>query len=335
MTDARYAQYENLLHLLILLETRSNGIGLADIQEVAGVQRRAAERMRDVLVRALPIDELRDGTTKRWRLRKPVLRNALAPTTEELTAIRRASALLEQQGDSSSAVLLSVLFDKLQANLTPKARPAFETDLEVSLATDRILHRPGPRENLDEPIIKDLREAILGGNWVKVDLYRRARDSMSWRNLVGPMAFLLGEGRQYLVGFSDHRQRVQLYRLAELRKVRILQEAFVPPEGFDINAWLSRSFGTWQEEPEQVEWQFAPSVAEEVKAFRFHPSQSLTENPDGSISLRFTACGIDEMCWHLFRWGRAVRIVAPERLRRRYEEMLSAAADGLQPSVKW
>ena len=54
MTDARYAQYESLLRLLIMLEGRSDGIGIADIEEVAGIQRRAAERMRDVLLRALP-----------------------------------------------------------------------------------------------------------------------------------------------------------------------------------------------------------------------------------------------------------------------------------------
>ena len=53
MTDARYAQYENLLRLLIMLEGRSDGISLTDIEEVAGVQRRAAERMRDVLLRAM------------------------------------------------------------------------------------------------------------------------------------------------------------------------------------------------------------------------------------------------------------------------------------------
>ena len=42
MTDARYAQYENLLRLLIMLEGRSDGISLTDIEEVAGVLRRAA-----------------------------------------------------------------------------------------------------------------------------------------------------------------------------------------------------------------------------------------------------------------------------------------------------
>ena len=89
MTDARYAQYENLLRLLIMLEGRSDGISLTDIEEVAGVQRRAAERMRDVLLRALPqLEEVREGPSKRWRLEAPVLNRALAPTVDDLAALR-------------------------------------------------------------------------------------------------------------------------------------------------------------------------------------------------------------------------------------------------------
>ena len=111
----------------------------------------------------------------------------------------------------------------------------------------------------------DMREAILGGCWVELDLQTAGFGRMSWRNRVGPIAFLLGEGRQYLVGFSDYRQQVQLFRLARLRGVRVLSEAYERPEGFDLSRWLARSFGTWRDEPHQIEWRFASHVAAEVR----------------------------------------------------------------------
>ncbi len=333
MTDARYAQYESLLRLLIMLEGRSDGIGIADIEEVAGIQRRAAERMRDVLLRALPqLEEVREGASKRWRLEAPVLNRSLAPTLEDLAALNRAVAVLRASGDAGTADCLSTLSDRLRAALERRARPSFEIDLEALLEADGVVHRPGPREALDAEVVGRLREAILCGCWVELDLQTADSGRMSWRNRVGPIAFLLGEGRQYLVGFSDYRQQVQLFRLARLRGVRVLSEAYERPEGFDLSRWLARSFGTWRDEPHQIEWRFASHVAAEVRQFRFHPDQRLTDEADGSVTVRFTACGLDEMCWHLFRWGDAVRVVAPKALRERYEDMLAAAGAALDDS---
>lgn len=335
MTDVRYAQYESLLRLVIMLEGRSDGISIADIEKVAGIQRRAAERMRDVLLRALPqLEEVRDGLSKRWRLEAPVLNRSLAPTLDDLAALNRAVAVLQASGDEGTAECLSTLSDRLRAALARRARPRFETDLEALLEADGVVHRPGPREQLDAQIVGLLREAVLGGCWVELDMQAAASGRMSWRNRVGPIAFLLGEGRQYLVGFSDYRQQVQLFRLANLRGVRVLSEAYERPEGFDLSRWLARSFGTWRGEPHQVEWRFAPHVAAEVRQFRFHPDQRLTDEADGSVTVQFTACGLDEMCWHLFRWGDAVRIVAPETLRERYREVLDAAETTLDQSQR-
>lgn len=93
----------------------------------------------------------------------------------------------------------------------------------------------------------------------------------------------------------------------------MLSEAYERPEGFDLSRWLARSFGTWRDEPHQVEWRFAPHVAAEVRQFRFYPDQRLTDEADGSVTVQFTACGLDETCCHLFRWGDAVRIGAQIR----------------------
>ena len=43
---------------------------------------------------------------------------------------------------------------------------------------------------------------------------------------------------------------------------------------------------------------------------------------DVSLLVKFTATGSVEMCWELFTWGNNVEIVAPQRLRETYANLL-------------
>lgn len=87
------------------------------------------------------------------------------------------------------------------------------------------------------------------------------------------------------------------------------------PRDFNLDAYAARSFGVFQEEPHDVVLRFSPEVADEVAAFQFHPTQTITREPDGSTMVRFRAGGLREIAWHLFTWGDAVMIEAPEELR--------------------
>ena len=90
---------------------------------------------------------------------------------------------------------------------------------------------------------------------------------------------------------------------------------------FDLDRFSRRSFGTFQEEPVAVVLRFAAGVAEDVAEFVFHPDQTVEPNDDGSTTVRFTAGGVEEMCWHLVTWGRRSPVEHPARLRRRLTEM--------------
>jgi hypothetical protein len=42
---------------------------------------------------------------------------------------------------------------------------------------------------------------------------------------------------------------------------------------------------------------FAPEVADEVATFQFHPTQTVTREPDGSSTVRIRAGGLGEIAW--------------------------------------
>ena len=41
----------------------------------------------------------------------------------------------------------------------------------------------------------------------------------------------------------------------------------------------------------------------------------MTEEPDGSLRVEFTASGWIEMAWYLYQWGDQVEVIEPAELR--------------------
>ena len=129
----------------------------------------------------------------------------------------------------------------------------------------------------------------------------------------------------------DAERRLRLYRVEAMTEARALNESFEKPEDFDLQRFAARAFGTFQDprEIDEVVWRFLPEAADHARAFRFHPDQQLEEQPDGSLIVRFRACGHLEMCWHLYAWGDKVEVLKPEKLRRMCEGIRRADFEAL------
>jgi predicted DNA-binding transcriptional regulator YafY len=140
---------------------------------------------------------------------------------------------------------------------------------------------------------------------------------------------LMGEGRQYLVAWSEYQDDVRLFALTGFARIELSDEVFERPLEFDLQAYLSRSFGVFQEEVHDVVWRFTPEAASEARQFLFHPTQEMQDEPDGSLTVRFRAGGMLEMCWHLFRWGDQVEVLEPEGLQKMYRRLLGATPRSL------
>ncbi|MFC6637388.1 helix-turn-helix transcriptional regulator [Sulfitobacter sediminilitoris] len=195
-------------------------------------------------------------------------------------------------------------------------RTRLEPDIAALLEADGVALRPGPRERIPEETLNHLRQAILAGVWITVDHRARATGLLSRNARLGPLAMLLGEGRQYLVAYSDWAKDIHLFALAGFERIELSNESFERPADFDLQAWIQRSFGVWQAEPYDVIWRFSPEAAPDARTYLFHATQEMKDEPDGSLTVRFRAGGLKEMCWHLFRWGDQVEVLEPQALRK-------------------
>ena len=317
----RYERIENVVRLAVRLQGTPGGLTLDDIQADFSVSRSTAERMRNAVEAAFgPLDLVDTDDAKRhWRLRSDAVRRLVAIAPEELAELESASSALERVGLEERAGTLRDFATKVRATLRTESLALLEAELEALVQAEGLAMRAGPRPRLDTGLLSALREAITTRRLVKFRYLAQTTGLESWQR-VRPLGLLYGN-RAFLVASSDWGKEPRLWRLANMSELRIREETFERDPDFDLERYAKCSFGTFQEEPVEVVLRFAPSAARDASTFVFHPDQAIKPNDDGSLTVRFEAGGIDEMCWHLFTWGESVTILEPARLRKRLSEM--------------
>lgn len=314
----RWAKAAALLGLARELASSAEGMTLDGMAAHAEVDRRTAERMRDALLVVFPqMEELPDGRAKRFRIRGGLDPFTAVPTADELAELEAAARGLALTGADARAALLRSLSGKVRSHLKGEMRGRIGPDLEALLAAEGLAMQAGPRPVVPAGTLLTLRTALKAGSTCRFRYGGRARAVDAWGLLFGRIT--------YLVGPSAGRDEPVLWRLDRMEEVVLGDAGRGAPEGFDLGAYAARSFGVYQEDPEDVVLRFAPSAAADARRFLFHPTQAGADEADGSFLIRFRAGGLQELAHHLFTWGDALEIVAPERLRAEMVGRLRAA----------
>ena len=322
----RYERLKDILDLAVRLQGAHGGLTLDDIEAEFSISRRTAERRRDAVDAAFgPLETVdRDDGKRHWRLRSDALRRLVSVSAEELAELGAAATALDRAGLAERAAMLRDLAAKLQATLREESRARVESDLEMLVQAEGLAMRPGPKERLDQGLLALLREAITTRRAVEFRYFAQSTRRRS-RQQVRPLGLLYGN-RAFLVGWTEWAEEPRLWRLANVSEARVTDETFEREPAFDLQHYAERSFGVFQEKPVKVVLRFDAEAARDASAFLFHPDQSVEENEDGSLTVRFEAGGLDEMCWHLITWGESVTVEKPARLRRRLAAMCGALA---------
>ena len=323
----RYERLKDIIDLAVRLQGRAEGMTLDDIRSEFRVSRRTAERMRNAVEWAFgPLEEVESGDgRKHWRLRSYRLRGLVSVSADELGVLSTAAAALERAGLGDRAARLEGVAVKLRALHRSRTPEELEADLETLLRAEGLAMRPGPGEPADPKLLALLRDAILTRRKVEFSYLSRSTGRSS-RQVAEPYGLLYGN-RPFLVARTGWSDEPRLWRLANVSDARLGPDNFERDPEFDLQAFARRSFGTFQEKPVKVQLRFHARAAPDAATFRFHPEQ---EDPvtsdDGTLTIRFEAGGLDEMCWHLVTWGDSVTVETPARLRQRLAQMCGALA---------
>lgn len=304
---------------LAAMAARRTGVTLMDIEAEFSVSHRTAQRMTEALCASFPLTDQTIGDDRRacWRLPVSAIAPLLTPTAEELSALALALEVLRKEGLEAEAGLARQLEHKMRALIPARTSARLAADEEALLEALGHAARPGPRRASNAKVDEAISEALKGPCLLKI-WYRSRRDDAARERIVAPHGLLLGV-RRYLVARDTTKpaSRLRHYRVEEIDRAEVLAEGFVPDPGFSIQAHAERAFGSYESHDEHAEiiWKFSPEAATHARRYTFHPTQILEETDDGGLLVRFFASGYLEMCWHLYAWGDAVEVVAPDALR--------------------
>jgi len=317
----RYAPAERLLRLARHLAATRTGLTLDEMATELEVGRRTAERLRDSLADIFPQMDCWDDDerVRRWRLPGSALVGVVDVRAEAVAAIETSARECEVRGETDRASLLREASTTLRAMMRPDALRRAEPDIAALMEAEGVAMRPGPRPVLAAGVLPTLRRSILGMQPVVVR-YAGPDTVEPATRILCPYGILYG-GRGWLVAHVDGLPEMRLWRLDRIVSVDLVDRGFKRQEDFDLVAYAAQSFGVFQEEPINVVLRFASEAADDAAGWVFHPSQSVEHEVDGSLIVCFRAGGVQEMCWHLFTWGKVVSIVAPASLQETMAEM--------------
>ena len=306
----------------------AEGLSLDEIARDMRVARRTAERMRDAVLMLFPqVDEVSDPPSKRWRIRGGLSAFEQAPTATEMLELSKVATALRAAGEPARATALEGLERKLKAAMRSTTLNRMAPDLEALVRAETIAVQAGPRPSADEAMLTAIRAAVLAQQPLGFTYSRPGAEPR--RRSVAPCGVMFGRAN-YLVAADRETGRIQTFRLDRMSHVAPQEGMAVPPADFDLGVFASQSFGIYQDEIEDVVLRIAPEGAAEARGWRWHPTQSFEDQPDGGVIVRFRASGMRELAWHLFTWGEQVQILAPERLKAVMAGELAAAGRALE-----
>ena len=317
-----------VIELARRMAASAEGLTLAEMAGEMRVGRRTAERMRDAVLMLFPaVEEVSDPPSKRWRIRGGLSAFEQAPTTTELVELTRAAQALRTTGEPGRASSLESLERKLKSAMRSTTLNRLAPDLEALIRAETIAVQAGPRPSADETVLATIRGAVLAQSPLGFTYSRPGAEAR--RRSVAPCGVMFGRAN-YLVAADRENGRIQTFRLDRMSAVEALDGMAAPPADFDLQVFASQSFGIYQDQIEDVTLRISPSGAAEARGWRWHPTQTLEDEPGGGVIVRFQASGMRELAWHLFSWGDQVTIVSPDRLRTVMADELAAAQRALE-----
>lgn len=332
-----YAKAGELLDLATEIAAQRYGMSYSSIdQRSTAASWEGRRRNTQRVVRALEevfgtrlVKEKNDQNELVVRLEAGGLKNLVQLEPEELAALDHAVTVLAATNAVGEADALQRLRTKVRLLGPEKKMSSIEVDYEALLSGSHVVARPGPSPTVAPQIMRPVTEAILSLRKLAYDY--PGKQGMV-RRVAHPYGVIFGH-RAYLVALIDGASGTNpsRWRIDRMANVEVLEDASERPDDFELAAYAKRSFGAYHNEDEygEVEWRFAPNVADHVRSYRFHPEQEIVDMPDGSVTVRFRSSGHLEMVWALYPWGDSVEVIKPTRVR----QMVEGHRRGDFPSV--
>lgn len=147
------------------------------------------------------------------------------------------------------------------------------------------------------------------------------------KRIIDPYGLFCSKGVWYTLAHCRVKNDIREFALDCIQDVKSADKHYAIPRTFSMDdhfktGWHIITYG----KPVEVGLWFSKEVARWITRRKWHPSQKVTTNKDGSIVLKVTVSGTMELKRWLYQWGPDCEVLDPPEFRKEVAAELKSAA---------
>jgi len=163
-------------------------------------------------------------------------------------------------------------------------------------------------------------DALRRSKRIEFDYVRLYDGTDSRQRQLEPYGLVCRQGTWYVVGRDVDKGEKRVFRIDQIVRLSVVENStYSVPAGFSMQEAYGNAWGVWTEagagQLEQVVIRVDAGMAAKFRTTRYHDSQQLVSNADGSTEILFNVTGVEEMVPWLITWGKTIEVLQPDWLR--------------------
>ena len=298
-----------MTRLMGILQAHPDGMRTAELAERVGMSVRTVYRdLKAIDEEIVPV--WADGG--RWGIdQEKAFLPPLKLTQAEAMAVVLSARLMVRYADKYDPDLAAA-FEKLAVGLPPALAEYVERTLDImSMA---------PRDPGFDANVRILTKAWAERRVVTIHYRPAGYEGTTSPRRATVHPYLIEPSLQthalYLIGFDEERGAIRTFKIERVETAVLTPRSFEAPDPATTTVELRRAWDIIADQPAtDIVLRFAPSVATRVNETVWHPTQTVTIEPDGSLTWRATVAGTIEIRLWILSWGDDVEVLEPSGLR--------------------
>ena len=157
--------------------------------------------------------------------------------------------------------------------------------------------------------------------------YKSKQSRTIGERIVDPYGLVYYEGIWIMIGFCHKRREIRSFAVDRVLDIKERHLYFEQRKDFDLNAYLSHTWGIIDGEEVNIKVRFNANVADYIlRKDKWHSSEKRNILPNGDVELSFTVAGTNEIKRWIYSWLPNVEVIEPEWFRKQIQEELSESA---------
>ncbi len=306
MSENKYSQFLNLLN-------QGEEFTYVEACKQLGVSTKQVRRyIHHALKNGVPVQAKRESRCKVFfipnELREPGFRIDLTP--DELLALTVAA------NAASDSLRKTPLGDPLSSGIAKLIQqfPEQLIPLELDEPTLSWNFSNNPMPEVDPDIFRCLMDTIHERKQIIVDYFSASRNEPSPNRKLDPYAIALRGSSWLLVAWCYDRESYRDFSIPAITNIRVQDHYFRWRDDFDREEHFKGRFHATGGKQYTVRLHVEADRVPWFRRKKYHPSQQLIAQEDGSAIAEYTVAGLEDIRSFAQGWGNGVLVLEPQEL---------------------